>query len=98
MLTGAEFKADKKIWTDAECMALPQDGHRYEVVDRELVDMGNSGALHGNIAIILSSALFAIVNNQKLGVLFDSSTAFKMKTGNKRSPDISFFPNIGCKG
>jgi len=96
--TVTEAITEKKVWTDQEFMALPQDGHRYEIVNGELVDMGNSGALHGNIAIILSSALFAIVNNQKLGALFDSSTAFKMKNGNKRSPDISFFAKYRLQG
>jgi Uma2 family endonuclease len=80
---------EKKVWTDAAFMALPDDGHHYEIVSGELVDMGNSGALHGHITIILSSSLFTVVMAQKLGVLFDSSTAFKMKNGNKRSPDIS---------
>jgi Uma2 family endonuclease len=60
--------------------------------------MGNSGALHGYISIVLSSALFAVVSSQKLGVLFDSSTAFKMKNGNKRSPDISFFAKERLQG
>jgi Uma2 family endonuclease len=83
--------SEKKIWTDEAFMALPDDGHHYEIVNGELIDMGNSGAKHGYIAIILSSALFAVVMTQKLGALFDSSTAFKMKNGNKRSPDISFF-------
>ncbi len=90
--------SEKKVWTDAEFMALPQDGHHYEIVNGELIDMGNSGALHGNLAIILSSALFAIVNAQKLGALFDSSTAFKMKNGNRRSPDISFFAKERLQG
>ncbi len=80
----------KKVWTDEAFIALPDDGHRYEIVDGELVDMGNSGAKHGFIAIVLSSALFPVVMTQKLGALFDSSTAFKMKNGNKRSPDIAF--------
>ena len=35
------------LWTDKAFLALPRDGHRYEVVDRKLVDMGNSGAKHG---------------------------------------------------
>jgi Uma2 family endonuclease len=82
---------EKKVWTDEAFMALPDDGQHYEIVNGELIDMGNSGAKHGYIAIILSSALFAVVMAQKLGALFDSSTAFKMKNGNKRSPDISFF-------
>ncbi|MDG2989545.1 Uma2 family endonuclease [Candidatus Synechococcus calcipolaris G9] len=82
---------EQKVWTDEAFMALPDDGQHYEVVNGELIDMGNSGAKHGYIAIILSSALFAVVMAKKLGALFDSSTAFKMKSGNKRSPDISFF-------
>jgi len=40
-------KTEKKVWTDDEFMALPQDGHRYEIVNGELIDMGNPGALHG---------------------------------------------------
>ncbi|MDJ1172935.1 Uma2 family endonuclease [Roseofilum sp. BLCC_M114] len=98
MLTATEVITDKKVWTDEEFMALPKDGHRYEIVNGELIDMGNSGALHGNIPIILSSALFAVVNAQKLGALFDSSTAFKMKNGNRRSPDISFFAKERLQG
>lgn len=88
----------KKLWTDAEFMALPEDGNRYELVKGELINMGNSGALHGYIAIILSSALFALVSSRKLGVLLDSSTAFTMKNGNKRSPDIAFFAKERLQG
>ena len=87
-----------KVWTDGAFMALPDDECRYEIVNGELIVVGNSGALHGYISIVLSSALFAIVSSQKLGVLFDSSTAFKMKNGNKRSPDISFFAKERLQG
>jgi Uma2 family endonuclease len=89
---------EKKVWTDAEFMALPEDGNRYELVRGELINIGNSGALHGYIAIILSSALFAVVISRKLGVLLDSSTAFTMKNGNKRSPDIAFFAKERLQG
>jgi Uma2 family endonuclease len=98
MTIATEVTKEKKVWTDAEFMALPKDGHRYEIVNGELVDMGSSGALHGNLAITLSSALFAVVNAQKLGSLFDSSTAFKMKSGNRRSPDISLFAKERLQG
>jgi Uma2 family endonuclease len=98
MTIATEVTKEKKVWTDEEFMALPKDGHRYEIVNGELIDTGNSGALHGNLAITLSSALFAVVNAQKLGALFDSSTAFKMKSGNRRSPDISFFAKERLQG
>ncbi|NJM77433.1 MAG: Uma2 family endonuclease [Acaryochloridaceae cyanobacterium RU_4_10] len=89
---------EKKVWTDAEFMALPRDGHRYELVNGELIDMGNSGAKHGYVAIILSAALCKCVSSQKLGALMDSSTAFKMKNGNKRSPDVSFVAKERLQG
>jgi Uma2 family endonuclease len=93
-----EILSSSKIWTDEEFMALSRDGHRYEIVNGELIDMGNSGAKHGYITVVLSSALFNIVTSKRLGVLFDSSTAFKMKNGNKRSPDISFFAKERLQG
>jgi Uma2 family endonuclease len=89
---------ETKVWTDIEFMALPDDGNRYELVKGELVNLGNSGALHGYIAILLSAALFALVTSRKLGVLLDSSTAFTMKNGNKRSPDIAFFAKERLQG
>jgi Uma2 family endonuclease len=71
-------------------MALPDDGHHYEIVNGELIDMGNSGALHGHICSTLMILLGGYVRLQNLGAMLDSSTAFKMKTGNKRSPDLAF--------
>jgi Uma2 family endonuclease len=94
----SESQSEKKVWTDAEFIALSGDGHRYELVNGELVDMGNSGAKHGYVAILLSAALFHCVSTQKLGALMDSSTAFVMKSGNKRSPDISFMAKERLQG
>ncbi len=88
----------KKIWTDQAFMALPDDGQHYEIVNGELVDMGNSGALHGYICSLLLAALMSYILPKKLGVILDSSTAFKMKNGNKRSPDISFFAKERLQG
>ncbi|MEG4484673.1 Uma2 family endonuclease [Microcoleus sp. D2_18a_B4] len=93
-----ETPADKKIWTDAEFMALNRDGHRYEIVNGELIDMGNSGAKHGYICSILMILLGGYVHIQKLGAMFDSSTAFKRKSGNKRSPDVSFMAKERLQG
>lgn len=98
MSVGAELKTERTVWTDEAFMALPQDGNRYEIVQGELLNMGNSGALHGYIAVVLSAALFAVVNSQKLGIVFDSSTAFKMKNGNRRAPDVSFFAKARLQG
>lgn len=87
-----------QVWTDAAFMALPDDGHHYELINGVLVDMGNSGALHGNICSNLIILLGSYVRLHRLGAMFDSSTAFKLKSGNKRSPDISFVTKEQLRG
>jgi Uma2 family endonuclease len=89
---------EKKVWTDEAFMALPDDGHRYEIVNGELIDIGNSGALHGYVCSTLMILLGGFIRTHKLGAMFDSSTAFKMKNGNRRSPDISFFAKERLQG
>jgi Uma2 family endonuclease len=86
------------IWTDEAFMALARDGHRYEVVNGELVDMGNSGMAHGYVACILVALLTTYVQQNKLGAVCDSSTAFTLKNGNRRSPDVSFVAKERLKG
>jgi Uma2 family endonuclease len=87
----------KRTWTDAELMALP-DEKCYELVNGELIDMGNSGALHGYTCSILVMALMNYILPRGLGIILDSSTAFTMKNGNKRSPDISFVSKQKLQG
>ena len=70
----------------------------YEIVNGELIDVGNRSVKHGYTGIILSAALFNCVSMRKLGGMFDSSTAFKMKLGNKRSPDVSFMAKERLQG
>lgn len=96
--TQLETPEEEKVWTDAEFMALNRDGHRYEIVNGELIDMGNSGAKHGYVCSVLMILLGGYVHIEKLGAMFDSSTAFKMKSGNKRSPDVSFMAKERLQG
>jgi Uma2 family endonuclease len=92
------ISTENKVWTDEEFMALSKDGHRYEVVNGELIDMGNSGMEHGYVACILVAALTTVVQQNKLGAVCDSSTAFTLKNDNKRSPDGSFVAKERLKG
>lgn len=89
--------SERKIWTDEEFMALPEDG-RYELVNGKLVNLGNSGMEHGEIGSFLGGSLSLYVRSHKLGVICDSSTAFTMKIGNKRSPDVSFIAKERLQG
>lgn len=87
----------QKIWTDEEFMALPPEG-RYEIVDGELIEMGHSGMQHGELGSFLGGSLSLYVRANKLGVVCDSSTAFTLKTGNRRSPDVSFIAKARLQG
>ena len=84
--------------TDQEFMSLPQNGNLYEYVDGELIVVANSGVEHGYLALTLGYFLTGFVRTHKLGVTCDSSTAFKMKTGNKRSPDLAFIAKERLQG
>jgi len=81
---------ENKIWTEAELQALPEDGFIHEVIAGELVMRPKNNFQHGNITFRLSLALGNFIQNNRLGVLLDSSTGFWMKNGNCRAPDISF--------
>jgi Uma2 family endonuclease len=89
---------EREVWSDEELMALPKDGHRYEVVDGKLIDMGNSGIEHGNLGSYLGGLIELYVRPQQLGVTCDSSTALKLKSGNRRSPDVSFVARERLQG
>lgn len=89
--------SEQKNWTDEEFMALPDDG-RYELVNGEVINIGNSGMEHGNIGTFLGGALELYARSRKLGVTCDSSTAFALKSGNRRSPDISFVARERLQG
>ncbi len=84
------FAPPSEGWTDAAFMALPDDGGRYELVDGELKIMGNSGMEQGNIAGFLCGMIELWARQSKLGITCDSSTAFTMASGNRRSADVSF--------
>jgi Uma2 family endonuclease len=86
----ATVEAAKKIWTEAELQALPNDGFNYEVVDRELVMSPKNNWLHADICTRLSTALVTFVRTHRLGKVLDSSTGFWMFNRNCRAPDISF--------
>jgi Uma2 family endonuclease len=87
-----------KALTDEQFMALPEDDNLYEYVNGELIVVANSGLEHGYLAVTLSCFLTIFVRNHQLGITCDSSTAFKMKTGNKRSPDLAFIAKERLQG
>lgn len=82
----------KKVWTEAEIEALPEDGYLHEIVNGELVMSPKNNFQHGDLCIRLAVALEIFNRAHRLGVVLDSSTGFWMHNRNCRAPDISFVP------
>jgi Uma2 family endonuclease len=79
----------RRIWTDEELEALPKDGHKYELLDGELI-MSPVHLNHGMVCVRISSALFHFVEARRLGQVFDSSTGVRLAEDLLLSPDVSF--------
>ena len=88
----ATVEPPRKVWTETELQALPEDGFNHEVVNGELVMSPKNNWFHGYICTRLSTALVNFSNMHKLGVVLDSSTGFWMFNRNCRAPDISYVP------
>jgi Uma2 family endonuclease len=84
--------------TDEEFMTFSKHEGNYELVNGEVISMGNSGMEHGNIGAYLGGLIELYARSKKLGVTCDSSTAFTFKSGNKCSPDISFVSKQRLQG
>lgn len=87
----------RKVWTEEEFLSLPDDEYHYELVDGEVV-MNSAGMRHGEIAVLVGAALITFVRSERLGSVCDSSTGFRMKSGNYRSPDVSFISKEQLQG
>lgn len=75
--------------TEADLRAMPRDGRKYELVDGRIA-VSPAGARHGVIAVRLAARLLGHVEARRLGFVLDSSTGFRLPSGNVRSPDVSF--------
>lgn len=84
--------APQKIWTEAELMALPEDGFMHEVVNGELIMSPKNNFQHENICTRLLTALREFNRLHRLGAVRGSSAGFWMNNRNCRAPDISFIP------
>lgn len=88
----ATSEVAKKVWTEAELQALPEDGYSHEVVDGELVMSPKNNFQHENICSRLFFALEAFNRQHKLGAVLGSSAGYWMRNQNCRASDISFIP------
>lgn len=74
--------------TEADLLATPKDGRKYELVDGE-IRVSPAGMRHEAIGARLLTALMAFVAPRKLGHVLGSSMGYRLPSGNLRSPDVS---------
>src|SRR5436309_2797073 len=86
------LSVEKKIWTEEELQALPNDGYKYEVVNGELVMSPKNNFQHEGICARLLTALEVFNQSRRLGVVLGSNAGCWMKNRNCRAPDVSFIP------
>jgi Uma2 family endonuclease len=88
----ASAVVEKKVWTEAELEALPNEGYTHEVLNGKLIMSPKNNFQHESICERLNFALEAFNRGQRLGAVFGSSMGFWMQNRNCRAPDISFIP------
>jgi Uma2 family endonuclease len=93
----APVAAPKRIWTEAELQALPEDGFIHELVDGEVVMSPKNDSFQGDICTRLSAALLTFVETRRLGAVWESNTGFRMNNLNIRAPDVSFVSRARLK-
>ena len=80
------------LMTAENLIQMPDDGHRYELIRGELIQMSPAGRTHGRIAARIIARLDAFVESHNLGEVHASETGFILSTDpdTVRAPDASF--------
>ena len=78
-----------KVWTDEELLALPKDGYKRELLQGEII-LSPAGSEHGRISFLVAIAIDRHAMQHGLGVVFDSSTGFRLSPDDLLSPDAGF--------
>ncbi len=82
--------------TEEQLLSLPHIG-KAEMIDGRLI-VAPAGFEHGGVSMRLGSKLFNHVDAHRLGMVFDSSTGFWMRSGDLLSPDVAFVAAARLKG
>jgi Uma2 family endonuclease len=87
----------RRVATEDDLRAMPEDGNKYELVDGE-IRVSPAGDRHSVVALQLAARLLAFVKEHRLGHVMGADAGYRLPGGNVRSPDVSFvasgrFPN-----
>jgi Uma2 family endonuclease len=95
MMTVVEIKFESWQLSDEQFFQLCQDNRNLRLernAKGDLIIMPPTGGETGNSNAGITAQLWLWNNLNKLGVVFDSSTGFKLPNGADRSPDAAWIP------
>jgi Uma2 family endonuclease len=95
-MQAATLNLKPRTWTDEELETLPRDGHKYELLDGDLI-MSPAHENHGSLCMDIGILIGLFVRQRKLGKVYDSSTGFRLGKNLLLSPDVSFVSNARLK-
>jgi Uma2 family endonuclease len=75
-------------WTYADYAAIPEDGHRYEVVSGVLYMSPSPNVEHQRIAKMIVAALSRVIDRGGFGEVFQSPLDVELSDGNVVQPDV----------
>lgn len=78
-------------------MALPKDGYKRELLQGEII-MSPAGSEHGRISFLVAAAIDRQATRLGLGLVFDSSTGFRLTPETLLSPDAAFVSKVRLAG
>jgi Uma2 family endonuclease len=81
--------SDGRVITDQELLNIPKDGHKYEVVDGQLVAT-QVDMMHEMVIPAVAVAIGQFAEKHHLGEIIGSNALYVLPNSNKRSPDLSF--------
>ncbi|MGH2460727.1 MAG: Uma2 family endonuclease [Chloroflexota bacterium] len=81
-----------RLMSADELFKLPDDDHRYELVEGELRRMSPAGGEHGSLAAEFGADLIMHVREHRLGRVFAAETGYRLRSDpdTVRAPDVSF--------
>ena len=87
----------RRVATEEDLLAMPNDGHKYELVDGE-IRVSPTGNRHGAVIAELTALLVNFVKPRGLGFVIAGDAGFRLPSKNVRCPDVGFvskgrFPN-----
>jgi Uma2 family endonuclease len=75
-------------WVRAEVMALPEDGHRYELIDGGLIVNPPSAPRHQGVSFFLHYLLYRAATDAGAPVVIREAIGISMPEGNLLIPDL----------